>query len=571
MRQLIINKIFPSSIATLYKSIQRVIDIYDNIQEDIILQEYLDCDKDFITNLKGVIEFFDTHLFIDVCNDIHSATTFNKIIIKPNIYKSYDDMINKNKKNEDMFKAIYNYFNILMPDCIKIHETDKYGLSLQITKKRATILKSKLNNNIIISSDITIQAKDIKFISVSGTTEEIEFPLLKNICKELSQAKELINNETCILYNDILKKLEVEWFDTFEIIVKYVGSLDVVLTKAYISEKYNYCCPELCDNTSSFVEAYDIRHCLIEHIQQDELYVCNDIFIGGKHCNGMLIYGTNAVGKTSLIRSLGICVILAQSGMFVPCSRFLYKPYTAIYSRILGNDNIFKGLSTFAVEMSELRVILRLSDSNSLILGDELCSGTETESALSIFVAGLDKLHTLGSSFVFATHFHEIVDYEEIKNMDRLCLKHMSVIYDRERDCLIYDRKLKDGSGDKVYGLEVCKSLHMPEDFLEMAYTLRNKYFPDTKGELSHKTSSYNKTKVVGNCEICNENIGEEVHHLLPQKLANEKGFIGAIHKNHKANLVSICQKCHKNIHKKTKEIVKKKTTKGYKLVFVEN
>jgi DNA mismatch repair protein MutS len=221
--------------------------------------------------------------------------------------------------------------------------------------------------------------------------------------------------------------------------------------------------------------------------------------------------------------------------------------------------------------MSELRVILRLSDSNSLILGDELCSGTETESALSIFVAGLDKLHTLGSSFVFATHFHEIVDYEEIKNMDRLCLKHMSVIYDRERDCLIYDRKLKDGSGDKVYGLEVCKSLHMPEDFLEMAYTLRNKYFPDTKGELSHKTSSYNKTKVVGNCEICNENIGEEVHHLLPQKLANEKGFIGAIHKNHKANLVSICQKCHKNIHKKTKEIVKKKTTKGYKLVFVEN
>ena len=69
----------------------------------------------------------------------------------------------------------------------------------------------------------------------------------------------------------------------------------------------------------------------------------------------MLLYGTNAVGKTSLIRALGISIVLAQAGMFVPCSKFLYKPYTAIYSRILGNDNLFKGLSTFAVEISELR------------------------------------------------------------------------------------------------------------------------------------------------------------------------------------------------------------------------
>ena len=81
-------------------------------------------------------------------------------------------------------------------------------------------------------------------------------------------------------------------------------------------------------------------------------FVTNDIYIGKKfdeqNINGILLYGTNAVGKTSLIRALGIAVILAQSGIYVPCSSFKYKPYTAIFSRILGNDNIFKWMFSYS-------------------------------------------------------------------------------------------------------------------------------------------------------------------------------------------------------------------------------
>ena len=142
----------------------------------------------------------------------------------------------------------------------------------------------------------------------------------------------------------------------------------------------------------------------------------------------MLLYGTNAVGKTSFIRALGIAVILAQSGLYVPCSAFNYKPYKYIFTRIIGNDNIFKGLSTFAVEMSELRTILRLMNENSLVLGDELCSGTETMSAISIFIAGSQQLHKCGSSFIFATHLHEIVNFEEITSLKKLTKKHMEII-----------------------------------------------------------------------------------------------------------------------------------------------
>jgi DNA mismatch repair protein MutS len=278
--------------------------------------------------------------------------------------------------------------------------------------------------------------------------------------------------------------------------------------------------------------------------------VTNDISLGINE-RGLLLYGTNAVGKTSMIRALGICIIMAQAGLYVPCSAFTYRPYTSIMTRILGNDNLFKGMSTFAVEMSELRVILKCADQNSLILGDELCSGTEIDSAISIFVAGLQKLHALESCFVFATHMHEIVDYEEIAQLDKLTTKHMAVTYDRARDMLIYDRKLRDGAGPSMYGLEVCKSLHLPDDFLKMANAIRVKYRAKGAGtgDLSFKPSHFNAHKVKGICELCKKETGEEVHHLQHQKEADVNDYIQHFHKNHRANLLTVCESCHLKMH----------------------
>jgi DNA mismatch repair protein MutS len=224
-------------------------------------------------------------------------------------------------------------------------------------------------------------------------------------------------------------------------------------------------------------------------------------------------------------------------------------------------------LSTFAVEMYELRTILRLADENSLILGDELCSGTEIISAISIFVSGICKLSVKKSSYMFATHLHEITKYEEITGIPSLKLKHMEVVYDKEHDVLVYHRKLKDGPGNSLYGLEVCKSLSLPIDFLEMANEIRMKYNPDTGSILSLKTSHYNSKKVVGLCEKCGINMSKEVHHLTHQSQSDEDGFIHIhgykVHKNNLANLMSLCEKCHNDFHKITenKSQYKIKTT----------
>ena len=185
--------------------------------------------------------------------------------------------------------------------------------------------------------------------------------------------------------------------------------IDVYNNFVFLSKKYNLCKPKISplkQKENSYIKAKKMRHILIENIEKNEIYVPNDVHIGHNENNlGMLLYGTNAVGKTSLIKSIGICILMAQSGCFVPCESFEYCPYKYIFTRIIGNDNIFKGLSTFGVEMSELRVILKNCNKNSIILGDELCSGTEIDSALSIFLSSLMTMTQQESTFIFCNTF----------------------------------------------------------------------------------------------------------------------------------------------------------------------
>lgn len=594
-RQIVLKKIYPASLYHLYKSIDIIRQIHDSLVSHPKINEYL-CPDGFDPSkiCPQILAFLDENLDIEKCRGISSIQTFLENIIQPGISKELDDCISQIIIHKAAFYNIRDYLSVLLrrelkikegDEYIKIHETEKSGKSLQITAKRAASLRLVLADERKLKPIAKISGgeqffdfvlDDIKFIKASASSEEIHSPLIKDLNHIILKNEEKMCQLIGEVYLQIIQKLESQFFQQIENLCKYTAKLDVLQSKSYVADRYNYCCPIL-DATErpSFLSFKEIRHVLIEQINQNEIYVTNDLDIGGEldQKQGMLLFGTNAVGKTSFIRAIGIAVIMAQSGMFVPCTEFRYKPYRSIFSRILSNDNLFKGLSTFAVEMSELRVILKMADQYSLILGDELASGTETESALSIFAAALTDLDRKKCTYMFATHFHEITEFEEIKNMGSLGLKHLAVRYDREHDCLVYDRKLKDGQGDRIYGLEVCMSLALPKEIMDMAFEFRNKYFSKTSGELSHKTSQYNAKKIRGICEICDSEPATEIHHLIPQMDADSNGFIGSFHKNTKANLASICEKCHHKLHhsfdetkpskKETVKMVRKKTTKG--------
>ena len=573
-RQIYMSKIYPNDIYKLYSSLINVSNIYDLINNNIF-DNYGYNYENLVSKTSIIYTFLQENLVLDKCKGLTSLMTFDENIIQRGVSEELDITWDKMENNEKILSKIHEYLNELMKsyanektETIKIHETEKSGRSLQMTLIRSNKLKKIIaemdeNNKKIELFGSRFSLDEINFEKTLGSAIEIKFPLLQKIIKENLLIKNEINKLIIASYENIICQIKDNFMDIIINICNFVCKIDVLTNKCYISQKYNYVKPEILDHSQSFVKADGLRHCLIEHLQTDEIYVTNDIILGKEVQNGILLYGVNASGKTSFIRSLGIATILAQCGMYVPCKRFQYKPYQSIYSRILGNDNLFKGMSTFAVEISELRVILKMANENSMILGDELCSGTETESALSIFAASMIHICKQNSSFIFATHFHEIVDYEEIKKLNTLKMYHMCVIFDKEQNRLIYDRKMKPGSGESIYGLEVCKSLHLDDDFLTSAYELRNKYFPQKQGELSRKTSSYNSKKIRSMCELCEKELSSEVHHIEYQKFANSNGFIEGFHKNHLGNLLSVCESCHHKLHNENKMEKKKKVIKN--------
>jgi len=596
-RKIYLGKIYPKSLHILYTSLEIINEMYEDIKCDQTLLKYVNADAsperitEFCAKIKKET---DSHFIIEKCKTIDSLDfdlKYEDCFIRPGVSKELDATFIAHEDGFSIFESIRAHCNELIAlgektaaaggkekEFVKRHETEKLGLSLQTTERRSKILLDQIAKRVKAKqciSILTYKSIDcaalktfdfdlslLQFVKAGNSTVTFIHEKIHSVCSSISQTRGKIRDEIGAVFSAFVGSLK-EHQQSFQTIISFVTDVDLMQNQAHIACTYKYCKPAIStnekvqahaktQNKDSFVDARDIRHCLIEKINEDELYVCNNISLGiGER--GMLLYGTNAVGKTSLIRALGICIIMAQAGLYVPCSAFTYSPYTNIMTRILGNDNLFKGMSTFAVEMSELRVILKCADENSLILGDELCSGTEIDSAISIFVAGLQKLHALKSCFIFATHMHEIVDYEEIAQMQLdggLVTKHMAVTYDRARDALIYDRKLRDGAGPSMYGLEVCKSLHLPDDFLKMANDIRLKYRDKKQtGDLNFKPSHFNAHKIKGMCELCKQNLGEEVHHLQHQKEADEANFIQHFHKNHPANLMTVCESCHSKMH----------------------
>lgn len=591
-RQVFLKKITPKSFFYLYNNLQTICNIYEKVLLDSTTISYLKVYEPNILDIKTfcntISSFIIKNIDLNDIKDIDQLQNFETNFICIGVDEELDKKTQLLKESEQKLNAIAEYLNSLIEskekkkgtEYIKIHETEKNNFSLISTVRRCNVLQDALptettivrlsyNNDNTKKFDFAVSKKTFSFEKQSGSNNAIIDNQINTLCKNISSIKVSMKDLITNVYNRFVSNFE-QYQPQLESIINFVTLIDVLHMKTSLAKKYNYCKPNIVKSDKSFVDAKQLRHCLIEQFQTNEAYVSNDIVLGDGKTDGILLYGTNAVGKTSFIRALGIAVIMAQSGLYVPCSSFNYMPYKYIFTRIIGNDNIFKGLSTFAVEMSELRTILKLADNNSLILGDELCSGTETLSAISIFVAGIQQLHRSRSSFIFATHLHEIVDYNEITTLSSVKQKHMEVIYNKEKDMLIYDRKLKDGPGNSMYGLEVCKSLSLPQDFLDAAYEIRMKYHPETSSILSLKTSRYNAKKIVGMCEKCGIRPGKEVHHMQYQKDANNNGLIvncdGIMHKNNLANLLTICEECHDEIHRNNTKLKKVKTTKGTNL-----
>ena len=595
-RKIILNLFKPSEIPLIFYSFVSFLKTYENLVKDEIIHKYITdktnsgihVNNTLNTDINTLINLLETTLIIDKCNEDPKNITN---IFKRNLYADLDLAEKKQIEHKQQLSTIQDFLTKMIGEKVNIHTTEKHEIYIKLTSKRCDKLKTALakylkkycpngcENNILLKFkskyddeivEFELDLHCFKYSTATSGNKKISSPFLNilyiSMMQDASNMKELIKIYFC-KFNNTLK----QYYNEFTNIINYMSTVDILLTKSHLAIKYNYCKPEINNKYEdiSYFDAKELRHALIEHLNTEESYVPNDVSLNVEK-NGILLYGTNAVGKSSLIKSIGISIILAQSGMFVPCSSFTYYPYKSIFTRILGNDNIFKGLSTYAVEMCELRTILNKCCENSLVLGDELCSGTEIYSAMSLFSSGVNYLCKKKASFIFATHFHDLIKFPEIQQLldETLVLYHMSVKYNKEKDMLIYKRKLEEGPGAGMYGLEVCKSLNMPHEFIELAYKIRNTM--EETSILNKNQSRYNSTIVKNKCgmEDC-DNMADDIHHLNPQEYANDKGYFKDkwFHKNHSSNLLPICKSCHLKVTKNKTVHRKTKTTKGIVLL----
>ena len=467
------------------------------------------------------------------------------------VYPEMDALADTVEAHHGMFQKVVDDANRVVGGeaFFKLETTaERHDYQIIITKKRYETYTEKIEKT---KGQPLPPVFTTQPVSASNKTVlKVSFPKMDAIQNALhrhtSDLRTLVHDQ----YLLDLDALHV-FADAMQTAVAFVSAIDFHVTCAKNAQSFRYCRPTVTASVSASLRGTGLRHPLIEVVQTDLPYIANDIALGGDNPSGILLYGINAAGKSSYMKSVGLAVIMAQAGMYVAADGFTFSPYDHIFTRIPGGDNLFKGQSTFVAEISELRTILNESTHRSLVIGDELASGTESVSAISIVAAGVKTLADRHASFIFATHLHEVAQLEVIQRLANVAIFHISVHYDDARGVLVYDRLLKPGCGETLYGLEVCKSLDMPLAFMQLAHTIRKEHLYLSPTVVDTKVSRYSSEVFVDVCSVCHQR-AEEVHHIQHQARADKDGFIGRIHKNDAHNLVALCQTCHDRVHSET-------------------
>ena len=527
------SKIYPYDILSIFNSILSIQKISHMMDDD----DGLDDIENLRSYLSSVFCFDDVNIFNtlsgELFSDLDEIKPFKEIIVR----------------SKEVFVQALEEFKLLS-EHFKLEHNDRDGWHIVCSVKR--LEQCMKTNKKVFEGCSYSHNKTVSKIFIRN-----EKQLNDEICKANVDINKIVQNK----YYAVVDVIKTTYKKQLKDLVIAIESIDFYCACVHNNHIFRLCAPDIeTSSASGHIDARGLRHIIIENINKNIEYVSNDITLNK---NGIILYGINASGKSSLMKSLGIALIMAQSGMFVPASSFTFHPYTSIYTRITGNDNLYKNQSTFVLEMAELRTILQCADDKSLIIGDELCSGTETISAVSIVAAGIKILAQKSASFIFTTHLHELHKHITQSNV---AFYHLSVTY--HNDKIIYDRKLKQGMGNTLYGLEVCKSLDMGDLFMKAAFDIRNEYIQSSTTD-SHSQSHYNKNVIKNMCSVCNANRASDVHHIKEQHTADADGYIGVHHKNDAHNLVALCKECHDNVHA-NKLIIDgyRMTSRGRELIF---
>ena len=587
--KLIRENITPKELSNLVYSYKLIIDIFNLVLPHLKgISKIFPTQQDLVkfNNFIGVIyNTFDIEI-LEECNLTNGVMTCRNSPILPKVLKESDELQEQLDDEMEHLNKICRHLEVVLN--VSPGSTVEVGSFSKKAIKGKSVIDDK-DEEVLNMRDFAIYLTDAKTKTLKSYLHKVDAKLCGNLKLENKNKKWKIRSEIidehCYnvlmlrntlspmiykIYKDLLKFIN----ETYDLnsIVNFIIELDLSICNTENSLRYNYHKPIIEKRAYSFLEVKDLRHPLVERIIDTE-YISNDVSLGIPGSMGILLYACNSAGKSVLTNSVGDCIIMAQAGMYVP-GKLKFNPYKKIITRLSGNDDILKGHSSFIVEMLELRTIIRNIDEHTLVLGDELCKGTESLSGTAITVTALTRLCNEQTSFIFSTHLHEVPHIKKIETLvqkNLLKIYHMETIFDYKTESLIYNRKLKEGPGDSIYGLEVAKSMEIDNDFIHEAYLTRKELQGESMEFVDFKKSRYNTEIFVDVCSSCGSKTNLHTHHIKEQSEADSKGMIGNHHKNAKFNLIILCEKCHTNLHANGYTLKPVNTSAGTILYVAEN
>ena len=290
-------------------------------------------------------------------------------------------------------------------------------------------------------------------------------PSLKEYEERVLTAAERVEERERELFESLRSRVGAE-IARLQSVSQIIAELDVLAGFAEAAAKESYVRPQLTDDFS--LEIVAGRHPVVERMMQREKFIPNDVSLS-EETRMIILTGPNMAGKSTILRQVGLIVLMAQVGSFVPAAKARIGIVDRLFTRVGASDNLVRGQSTFMVEMSETSAILHTATQRSLVLLDEIGRGTSTYDGISIAWSVSEHLHNaVRCKTIFATHYHELTQLAD----SLVAVRNYNVQVREIGDQVLFLHRLQPGGADRSYGIEVGRLAGLPPSVLARAKQL---------------------------------------------------------------------------------------------------
>jgi DNA mismatch repair protein MutS len=290
-------------------------------------------------------------------------------------------------------------------------------------------------------------------------------PALKEYEEKVLGATERIEQRERELF-DALRQRVGRSIGRLQAAAARVATVDVLISFAHVAATESYARPQVDDGFD--LEIVGGRHPVVERMMARDRFIPNDVTLH-KDARMIILTGPNMAGKSTVLRQVGLIVLMAQAGSFVPATRARIGVVDRLFTRVGASDNLVRGQSTFMVEMAETSAILHQASERSLVLLDEIGRGTSTYDGVSIAWAVSEHLHdAAGCKTVFATHYHELTQLAD----ELPAVRNFNVAVRESGEDVVFLHRLQPGGADRSYGIEVGRLAGLPATVIQRARTV---------------------------------------------------------------------------------------------------